>query len=125
MKYTHNSVTKSNIFNILPHFSLENNEMCLHQCHTDVSNVYAAALFFFHPCTAALYFVASPPLVHMQNIFFLPVCQWLLQVQGSLLCQAECLGRGPQSSSGRVAHLHQSKKYIHVQIYLNKKCTQL
>lgn len=42
---------------------------------------------------------------------FLPVRRWQPLVQGSLLYQVGCLGRGLQSSSGRAAHPHRSNKH--------------
>lgn len=43
--------------------------------------------------------------------FCVPDCRLQPLVRGSQLYQAECLGKDPQSNSGRVAHPHQSNKH--------------
>lgn len=42
--------------------------------------------------------------------FCVPDCRLQPRVQDSQLYRAECLGKDPQSNSGRVAHPHQSNK---------------
>lgn len=95
--------------------------------------------FFFFYLTPSVYFLRclsslsvflthfpslSPPVFFFAISFslftftfhsLLPDCRWQPLVLGSQLYQVGCLGRGPQSSSGRAAHPHRSNK--HTQVY--------
>lgn len=57
--------------------------------------------------------------------FCVPDCRLQPLVRGSQLYQAECLGKDPQSNSGRAAHPHQSNKHKQADkqkpLYMNAK----
>lgn len=112
MKYT----TVPQPINLLPSFTYRSYFIPISLSHSYLSPIpVPPVLLYFHfssvsNCTY-LQFHSHVGISKLICHFCVPDCRLQPLVQGSLLYQAECLGKDLQSNSGRVAHPHQSNKH--------------